>query len=161
MRITKGLCMLNVNITKVKGYSYTGYILDSELSDSQLETLGLKRDEYQNEILVEGDFVVEWDDDIPMIQIENCQVLGALNGKTYNGPLYNLQWSDLETGILNSKTVYGPVPATYTLDLSLDDINTEAMENSVSEWDTGYWHEDKLSSQIDAAYDSYKDNLMD
>lgn len=150
--------MYNIHITGVKGYSYTGYILDSELTDSQLETLGLKRDaEYINEIQVEGDFVLNWDDDIPMPQIENCQLIGALNGSFYNGPLYNTQWSDIDTRIQCSKTIYGPIPATHTIDLSLDDINTEAMENSVSKWDDGNWAVDRLSSQIDAAYDSYMD----
>ena len=158
MSITKGLSMLNVVITGVKGYTYTGYILDSELTDDQLTALGLKRDaEYHNEIPVEGDFVLDWDDDIPMPQIENCQLIGAQNGAFYNGPLYVSKWCDLDTRIETHKTVYGPVPATYTIDLELDQLNTEAMENSVSEWDNGNWAEDRLSSQIDAAYDSYMD----
>lgn len=150
--------MFNVKITGVKGYSYTGYILDSELTDEQLKCLGLTRDaEYVSEIAVEGDFVVEWDDDIAMPQIENCQLIGALNGKTYNGPLYVSKWCDLETRIETHKTVYGPVPSTYTLDLDLEQLNLETMENAVSEWDDGNWAVDRISSQIDAAYDSYMD----
>ena len=149
--------MYNVKITGVKGYSYTGYILDSELTDCQLKALGLKRDEYHNEILVEGDFVLEWDDDIPMPQIENCQVIGALNGKTYNGLLYNYKTCDIDTRIECVHSQYGPIPATYTLDLDLDSLNTEAMEETVSKWDDGNWSVDRLSSQIDAAYDSYMD----
>jgi hypothetical protein len=150
--------MLNVKVTGVKGYSYTGYILDSELTDEQLKCLGLKRDaEYVSEIAVEGDFIVEWDDDIAMPQIENCQLIGAPNGSFYNGPLYNVKWSDIDTRIQCSKMIYGPVPATYTIDLELDSLNIETMENAVSEWDDGNWAEDRLSSQIDAAYDSYMD----
>ena len=150
--------MYNIRITGVKGYSYTGYILDSELTDEQLNCLGLKRDaEYVSEIAVEGDFVLEWDDDIPMPQIENCQLIGALNGKTYHGPMYQYRTCDLDTRIETIHTQWGDIPSTYTLDLDLDSLNLDAMENEVSKWDDGNWAVDRLSSQIDAAYDSYMD----
>lgn len=151
--------MYNIHITAVKGYTYTGYILESELTDDQLTALGLQRDnEYQNEIPVEGDFVVDWDDDIPMPQIENCQVIGALNGKTYNGFLYNVRYNHWpKMGCEVVQAIYGPIPATYTIDLELDTLNTETMEEKISEWDDGNWAVDRISSQIDAAYDSYMD----
>lgn len=157
--------MYNIHITKVKGYTYTGYILDSELTDDQLKALGLTRDsEYQNEIPVEGDFFVDWDDDIAMPQIENCQVLGAPNGGTYKQWISvqycDLEWNGPDTprkGMVTVKSVAIDVPATYTLDLDLEQVNLEKMENDVSEWDTGDWAADRISSQIDAAYDSYMD----
>lgn len=149
--------MYNIKITGVKGYSYTGYILDSELTDDQLKCLGLKRDaEYVSEIYVEGDFVLDWDDDIPMPQIENCQVHGALNGNTWP-EMRQVRYTDLSTRIETISFCTIQVPAKYTLDLELDSLNLEAMENSVSEWDDGNWAVDRLSSQIDAAYDSYMD----
>jgi hypothetical protein len=122
----------------------------------------LKRDaESVSELYVEGDFVVEWDDDIAMPQIENCQVHGALNGKTWP-EYYSVSFCELDApsarrGMTIVKSECRQVPAKYTLDLDLEQLNLETMENEVSKWDDGNWSVDRISSQIDAAYDSYMD----
>lgn len=154
---------MNITITSVKGYSYTGYILANELSPEQRKVLNIPEYNqfYENDYQVEviGDFVLEWDDDIPMPQIENCLVIGSLNGKTHEAPLYVSKWCDIDNRIETHKTIYGPVPSHYTLDLDLNLINIEEMETEVSERDTGYWAEDLRASQIDRAYDLYRDNF--
>jgi len=48
---------LQIEVTDVKGYSYTGWLGE------------------EGGVLIEGDFHLEWDDDIPMPQVENAGIV--------------------------------------------------------------------------------------
>ena len=146
--------MYNVNITSIKSYEFKGTISDDQLTDSQLESLGLKRDsEYINDVDVEGCFSIEWDDDIPMPVIDSCFIVGGPNGKTVKGFIGNAEYTDLETKIKTVKPLYGQVPDKHTLELDLDQLNLESMESEISEWDNGDWSADRIASMADYYYD--------
>lgn len=156
--------MYNITITQVKGYTFKGIISNTELSDKDLETLGLNRDG-QSDIEVEGEFVLEWDDDIPMPQIENVYLLGAYNGKTWvqfiNVNYCDLVFNGIDTPRKGMETVKSEkiqVPAKYILDLSIDDINYEQVEEQLLNYgNDSDWYADRMSSMIDDAYDRMQD----
>lgn len=63
---------MKVYITKVKNSSFEGYVYDDALPKKYQEEFELEPNrEFTEEIKVEGEYSVEWDDDIPMPVVEN------------------------------------------------------------------------------------------
>lgn len=72
---------MKINISKVKNYSFEGTILDEHLSQKYLEYFEVDPNrDYTDEIKVDGEFTIEWDDDIPNVIVEN---LTFDNGNKY------------------------------------------------------------------------------
>lgn len=148
---------IKINLTKVKGSEFEGTVSDRYLTDEQLEILGLKRDpHFETELKVCGDYVVEWDHDIPMPQIENIQIEGAFNGGLWN-EYRPAHYTDLNTRILNAQSVPVQVPSRHTLDLDLDTVDFESLEASLADSDGGDWAVDRQAAAVDRAYDMMRD----
>lgn len=155
---------MKVHINKIKGYSFEGYVYVDELNPAQLDALRIDLKTYQSDTVEAlGEFVVEWDDDIPMPQIESVSLFGAPNGKTYTS-FIQVQYCDLGSKTLCSKSVGVPLAAQHNIDLNIDtdienidQLHTD-LENSGND---SNWYEDRLGSLADDAYDSYRDSLME
>jgi len=83
-----------------------------------------------------GEFTVEWDDDIPMIQVTHFIVEGAIiPNKTIITPL-------------------GDIPARRFVDLDDTEVDFDYISEKIDKYgDHAYWEEDHLSSLVDAATD--------
>lgn len=76
--------MIKVRIERVKGSSFKGYVEVADLTETQLETLGLTRDTDELSVDVEGDFSVGGSsDDIQIIEL-SCYAVNGLNDLELN-----------------------------------------------------------------------------
>lgn len=67
--------MIQIDISKIKTSEFQGTVDIECLSTEQLEALGINPNEpevYQVEAI--GEYDVEWDDDIPMVQVETVSL---------------------------------------------------------------------------------------
>lgn len=119
----------------VKNYSFTAE-LDQNLLLKHLKALGLIS---QPELCtkIEGEFSIEWDDDIPMPQIDALYIIGPDNTKHIE--------IDLDR-CYNSKVLL---------------FDGYAIEELISERDNGDWSQDRIEAAADRAYDAYKDSLLE
>ena len=147
--------MLTIELNKVKNYQATGTISPYQLSAKQLEALNITLTDDTPDLVVEIEFFVEFDDDIPMPQIESCYIVGAKNGKFYKAPIG--QYTEIVPkgqGCNCIHTIYGLVEATSDLVLEYDEYNAEQIEellaNSGNDSD---WASDRMASMADYYYD--------
>jgi hypothetical protein len=158
----KGVYMYNISLNKVGSYDFIGIINALELTDDQLAELGLIRetnDDLEQLIEVIGDFSIEWDDDIPMPQIDMVTLVGANTDKTYNGPLgLKLDRTCEVSGLPIYKQAYGPKPIYKTLDLDLKLVNLDDLEQAISNsGQDSNWQEDLIADLADRAQSAYED----
>lgn len=115
----------SICITKIKGYSFTGDF-DGEVSAEHLKLLGLDN-QPEKVLLIEGDYSIEWDDDIAMPQIESIFLIN-------------------------------PDDASKYVRLNFDDVDTESLEETISDSDlSSDWECDRMAEAADWAHDSYED----
>jgi hypothetical protein len=116
-------------ITKIKGYSFTGEF-DGELTTEQLAELGLDA-QPEKVPLIEGDFSIDWDDDIAQPMIDTMYLINPYDDKKF-----------------------------ITLDLdSVDTATLE--EHLAQYGDSADWESDRIAERADWAYDSWKDRMME
>lgn len=146
--------MLKIKISKISSYSFTGYVWADELTDDQAAKLGLTLQDLESnkEIEVLGEFVLEWDDDIPMPQIESVCLVGKQIGTTH-GPTGQTETYIDSHGLTVYKPVWGEVSTHETLDLNQDDYNHDDILSEIEASDCGTWHEDRLGSLADYYHD--------
>lgn len=61
---------MKISVNSTKNYTIKGSVFCDELTDEQLKTLGVEVQERCQIIEVEGEYSVDWDDDIPMVAVE-------------------------------------------------------------------------------------------
>lgn len=147
--------MLKVKISKIKSYSFTGYVWADELTDDQAAKLGLTLQDLESnkEIEVLGEFALDWDDDIPMPYIESICLVGKQIG-THYGPTGQTETSiDSYTGMTVYKPVWGDCPTHETLDLDEADYNSDDIMSEIEASDSGTWSEDRAGSLADYYHD--------
>jgi hypothetical protein len=159
--------MYKLNNISVKGYDFTATIEDSQLSDETLSKLGLTRDsEYINEIEVIGTYTVSgvMSEDAE-VYIDDISLIGTKTGKTFRGPLgYRVNHCEIlptghpRQGMLISVPQWGDVPIYNTIDLTVDDIDSDSLIDEIlDQGDHCQWLEDENASLCDYYYDTYMD----
>jgi len=118
---------MRFHITKFKGNSFEGNVLDEHLPKKYQDELGIDPErEFTNEIKIEGEYFIQWDDDIPMPVIES---LSLNNGNKY----IDVNLDDLGNELFDLE----------------EQISQAGLDSE--------WEEDRISSSIDRAYDDWKD----
>ena len=123
----------NLSYNKIKSYEFS-FELDQNLLLKHLKALGLNS-QPDFCLRVEGEFSVDFDDDIAMPQIES---LFIVNGDSHiEIPLERL---------FNTKVLL---------------FDGHAIEDLIAETDDGSWYQDRLEAAADHAYDCWKDSQLE
>lgn len=122
--------MITVKYVKVNEYEYEGVVNADELSPREQDLLGVKPGE---EVEVGGEFRVTFDDDIAMVEIETCIVIG--------------------NQVVTSKGDY------YTPHFDLEDVDLDRLATDIEQYagQTGEyleWLRDYEASMVDYAMDA-------
>ena len=108
---------------KVKGYTFTGHIFAADLSAEELKRLEVDTTQFEwgdQPIDVEGEFHVEWDDDIPMVYVD------AVYAQAPNDPSSN-----------------------FYIVLDEDRVDYDALSQEIESHDNGDWQADRIASAMD------------
>lgn len=126
----------NISLSKVKSYSFV-LELDQPLLLKHLKALGLTvQSDYCYKL--EGEFSVDWDDDIAMPQIESLHLIHPTDDKI-----------SIEIDLdhcFNHKCLL---------------IDGYAIQDMLAERDDGNWSIDRQASAADHAYDCWKDSQLE
>lgn len=68
---------MKIRLTSSKNYTVKGWLFDDELTEKQLTKLGLEKKDQAQIVYLEGEYSVDWDDDIPMVAIEYLQLVNG------------------------------------------------------------------------------------
>lgn len=127
----------NISLNKIKSYSFTAD-LDQPLLLKHLKALGLTE---QLDVCykIEGEFTIEWDDDIPMPQIESLYIVHPLNDKIF---------IEIDKDrCFNHKCLL---------------FDGYAIQDLIADGgDCGDWSADRQAAYADAAYDSWRDSQLE
>lgn len=115
---------------KIRGYSFTALVDVADLPIGAVEALELKAGVEQVE--VEGEFSVEWDDDIPLVRVS------YVLARNENGNELTIYDEDLESAVEQ-----------------YDAYNIEQLIEQ--DGDSSEWMADAMAMAADRAYDEYYD----
>lgn len=127
----------NISGFKIKSYSFKAD-LDQSLLLKHLKALGLST---QLDVCykIEGEFSIDWDDDIAMPQIESLYIVNPLDDKVFIE-------IDLDR-CFNHKCLL---------------IDGYAIQDLIADGgDCGDWSADRQAAYADAAYDSWRDSQLE